>query len=78
MKIGVFGDYPHPDVKKAETYVIETCIKNGIRPRIEIENWEDAKPYMDKGVIDFSIGNDLVTVYKYCQEQGEKLAKLLS
>ena len=78
MNIGVFGNYPHPDVKKEETYTIETCIKKGIRPRIEITKWEDAKPYMDMGVIDFSIGNDLVTVYNYCQEQGEKLAKLLS
>ena len=78
MNIGAFGNYPHPDVKKAETYTIETCIKKGIRPRIEITKWEDAKPYMDMGGIDFSIGNDLVTVYNYCQEQGEKLAKLLS
>ena len=75
--IGAFGDYPHPEVKKADIFTINTCIQMGIRPRIEINAWEDAKPYMDMGVIDFSIGNDLVTVYNYCQEQGEKLAKLL-
>lgn len=77
MSIGIAGDYSHPDIKKAEKLTIETCLKKGIRPRVEINEWEEAKPYMDMGVIDFCIGWDLTTIYGYCQEQGEGLSKLL-
>ena len=77
MSIGIAGNYDHPDIKNAEKLIIETCLKKGIRPRVEINEWEEAKPYMDMGVIDFCIGWDLTTIYGYCQEQGEGLSKLL-
>ena len=77
MSIGRPGDYTHPEVMKAQKYTIETCIDKGIRPRIEIGKWEDAKPYMDMGVIDFCIGTDVNIIYDYMQEQGGELAKAL-
>ncbi|MDP7577908.1 MAG: aldolase/citrate lyase family protein [SAR202 cluster bacterium] len=70
------GKYPSdPEVKTAEKYTIETCLKMGIRPRAEISGWEEAKPYIDMGVLDFCIGSDVNTVYSYCLEQGEQMAK---
>ena len=39
------------DHGRLQKYTIETCIAKGIRSRIEIGNWEDAKPYMDLFVI---------------------------
>ena len=77
MSIGIAGNYDHPDIKKAEQLTIETCLQKGIRPRVEINQWEEAKPYMDMGVVDFCIGWDLTTIYGYCEEQGEGLSKLL-
>lgn len=77
ISIGVAGQWDHPDVKAAETRTIRTSIEMGIRPRVEIDRWEEAKPYMDLGVIDFCIGSDIAIVHDYCREQGDALAKAL-
>ena len=77
MSIGMPGQHTHPDVKKAEKHSIETSIKMGIRPRIEINDWEAAKPYMDMGVTDFCMGSDIASMRDYCIEQGEQMAKAL-
>lgn len=77
MSIGIPGRWDDPKVKKAENSVIETALKMGIRPRAEINDFEQAKPYLDVGVKDFCIGWDVVTVYDYCKRQGEALAKVL-
>jgi len=49
----------------------------GVRPRVELWDVEDAKPYLDMGVKDFCIGWDVFTIYNYCKNQGEALGKLL-
>ena len=53
----------------------------GIRPRVELgveaDSAEAAKPYIDMGVVDFCIGSDAHTMYAYCLEQGEVMAKAL-
>lgn len=77
MSIGIPGQWDSPQTKKAEKYVIETALKMGKRPRVEIDQWEQAKPYMEMGVKDFCIGSDVVVLYDYCKRQGEGLAKLL-
>jgi 4-hydroxy-2-oxoheptanedioate aldolase len=77
MSIGLPGQTDHPDVRAAERKTIETALRMGIRPRAEIQNWEQAQPYMDMGVKDFCIGTDVVTIMRYCQEQGGALAKVL-
>ena len=75
MSIGLTGQYTHPKVKEAERYTIETCIKMGVRPRVELSRWQDAQPYIDMGVIDFCIGSDVGSFYDYCNRQGEGIAK---
>ena len=77
MSLGVPDQFDHQDVLKAERYTIETALKMGVRPRVEINRWEDAKPYIDMGVKDFCIGWDVVMIQEYCKEQGEALAKAL-
>jgi len=74
---GLQDDHSQPEIQKIRKYVNETAIKFGVRPRAEIYHFEEAKPYMDEGVIDFCIGWDTKTVYDYCKQQGEGLAKLL-
>jgi 4-hydroxy-2-oxoheptanedioate aldolase len=77
MSIGKPGQTNDPEVKNAEKYTIETCLKMGIRPRAEINSWENAQPYIDMGVVDFCIGSDVGTMYSYCLDQGERMAKAL-
>lgn len=74
---GMAGNTGHPDIQKTAKYVNETAIKMGVRARAEILNFEQAKPYLDIGVIDFCIGWDVRAVHDYCKEQGEALASLL-
>lgn len=77
MSIGIPGQWNDPKVREAEKYLIETAVKMGIRPRAEVNDLEQAKPYVEMGVKDFCIGWDVMMVYQYCKEQGEGLAKLL-
>jgi 4-hydroxy-2-oxoheptanedioate aldolase len=77
MSIGRPGDHTHPEVLEAQKYTIETCIKKGIRPRIEVDTWDGAKEYLDMGVIDFSVGTDLNIIYDFMKDHGAQLAKAL-
>ncbi len=77
MSIGVPGQWNHPKVTEAEKRTIETALKMGVSPRVEIGRFEEAKPYIDIGVKDFCIGWDVSIIFDYCKEQGGGLAKLL-
>ena len=77
MSIGLAGQRDHPTVKAAERRMIETALEMGVRPRAEINHWEQADPYIKLGVKDFCIGADVVTVHQYCKEQGGALRKAL-
>lgn len=77
MNIGKPGQRNLPEIKEVEKYVIETCIKKGVRPRAEIGKPEDAKEYLDMGVKDFSIGTDLFVIYQWLNENGKALKDLV-
>ena len=53
--------------------MIETAIKRGVRPRVVIDSYEDAKEYVDMGVRDFCVGNDLGIIYKWCLLNGKEM-----
>jgi 2-keto-3-deoxy-L-rhamnonate aldolase RhmA len=78
MSIGRPGEWASPEVKAVEKFVIETCLKYGIPPRIEVDRPERAKPYLDMGVRHFCIGTDIVVVYDWMKTNGEQMRKLLS
>ena len=77
MSIGVPGQWDNPKVKEAEKFTIETALRLGIAPRVEINTFPEAEPYMDMGVKHFCIGWDVSIMYDWCKEQGGGLAKLL-
>lgn len=77
MSIGMPGQWDNPKVKEAEKFTIETALRLGIAPRVEISTFQEAEPYMDMGVKHFSIGSDVNIIYDWCKEQGSGLAKLL-
>jgi 4-hydroxy-2-oxoheptanedioate aldolase len=75
---GLHADPHQPEIEKIRMHVNATAIKMGVRPRIEIFDFEEAKPHIDEGVIDFCIGWDTQTVFDYCKRQGDELGKLLN
>ena len=80
MSIGVEAEYQgqrHPAVVEADNFIIETALKKGIRPRIELFNPADAAPYIEKGVKDFCIGWDVLILYSWFKENGKAMRELL-
>jgi 2-keto-3-deoxy-L-rhamnonate aldolase RhmA len=77
MSIGVPGQWSHPKVREAERYTIETALKAGIAPRVELQDFKDAEPYLGMGVKHFCIGWDVEIIYSYCVEQGSLFRQAL-
>ena len=77
MSVGLPGQYDHPKIKQAEQHTIETAFKMGIAPRVEIDDYKDAAPYIEMGVKHYCIGTDLAVIHDYCRDQGASLARAL-
>jgi 4-hydroxy-2-oxoheptanedioate aldolase len=77
MSIGIPGQWNDPRVKEAERHTIETALKKGIAPRVELSDFKDAAPYLQMGVKHFCIGWDVDIIFRYCREQGAAFAKVL-
>ncbi len=75
MSIGLPGQWDHPRVKEAERYTIETAIKVGIEPRVEMRDFRDAQPYLEMGIKHFCIGWDVDILFRWCKEQGNAFSK---
>ncbi len=78
LSSGLVGQSGHPKVKEAERYVIETCLKMGVAPRVEISSPEQAERYLEMGVRHFCMGTDVSILRGWFQNQGEAMAKVLS
>jgi len=77
INIGKPGAYYSPEVQQKTKEVIKMAINKGVRPRVEIGSFEEAKTYLDMGVRDFCVGTDLAIIYEFCKQQGEKMRKML-
>jgi 2-keto-3-deoxy-L-rhamnonate aldolase RhmA len=64
-------------VKKVERQVVETCLRMGVPPRIELQNLDNVEYYLEMGVKHFRIGHDLAILRAYWKSQGEGLRKLI-
>ena len=49
MSIGKTGQYSHPDVLAAETKTIQTALKKGLHPRVELRDPEPGRPLPRNG-----------------------------
>jgi 4-hydroxy-2-oxoheptanedioate aldolase len=78
MSIGIPGQWDHPRIREAETYVIETALKKGIQPRAEIDNPADAERYLALGVRHFCIGTDMDILYNWFRDNGKAMREILS
>src|ERR1700749_1295055 len=71
MSIGVTGQRNHPDVKKAEKKTIETALKLGLHPRVELADIRQAAPYIEMGVKHFCIDWDVRVLHDWWRGNGE-------
>ena len=81
LSLGYPGKRNHPKVKEAELKTIETAIKKGIRPRVEIGSIdykiEDLQKYVELGVKDFSLPSEGKIVYEWLKKHGENIKRSL-
>ena len=72
LSVGKIGQKGDPEMKKKQKEVFEVAIKNGVRSRVIINSFEEAREYFDMGVRDFCVGSDLGTLYRWCRSTREK------
>ncbi len=78
MSIGRPGAYRQRndlEIKAVERRVIETALKMGVSLRAEINSVDQAKYYLDLGVRHFSLSTDIVILFSWWKENGDKLRK---
>lgn len=78
MSIGVPGQWTHPDVVRAERKTIETALKRGIHPRVELGDPTQAPRYLEMGVRHFCIGWDVGILHAWWSEKGAEMRGLIS
>ena len=77
MSLGLTGQTTHPEVKKAELRTIETALKKGLHPRIELADINHAGPYLEMGVRHFCIGWDVRILHDWWRTNGEGMRAIL-
>ena len=76
VSIGKPGGGRDPEVQAAHRRMIETALKMGKHPRVELGSLEQAKPYLDMGVRHFCVGWDIGLIFGWCKQQGELMKEL--
>ncbi len=76
LSVGKPGQSKSPEIQKQNLYVIETALNMGVRPRVVIDGFEEAREYAEIGVRDFCIGSDLGTLYRWCLLNGGKVREM--
>jgi 2-keto-3-deoxy-L-rhamnonate aldolase RhmA len=78
MSLGLTGQRNHPDVKRAERKTIETALKMGLHPRVELADINQAAPYLEMGVKHFCIGWDVRILHEWWRVNGEGMRRKLT
>ena len=77
MSLGLTGQFNHPSVKEAEKHVIETALRLGIAPRVELQRPEEAEPYLAMGVKHFCLGTDVAVWFNWLSDAGTEMLETL-
>jgi 4-hydroxy-2-oxoheptanedioate aldolase len=78
MSIGVPGQFTHSDVQAAERRTIETALRKGLHPRVELFDAAQAPRYLEMGVRHFCIGWDVTILKSWWQAHGSDLRARLA
>lgn len=77
MSIGKPAQYGDADVLAAEKKTIETALKKGLHPRIELRDPSQADKYLKMGVKHFCIGWDVRILADWWDTKGAEMRELL-
>jgi 2-keto-3-deoxy-L-rhamnonate aldolase RhmA len=77
MSLGLTGQRDHPEVRKAERKTIETALKKGLHPRVELGDITQATPYLEMGVKHFCIGWDVRILHDWWRANGDGMRAML-
>ena len=77
MSVGRPGEGGSPETKEVEKRVIETSLKMGVAPRIEINSPDQAQRYLDMGAKHFCVGTDVSILHQWWQANGEAFRKVM-
>lgn len=77
MSIGKTGQYADAEVLAAEKKTIETALKKGLHPRVELRDPSQAGKYLDMGVKHFCIGWDVRILADWWDGKGAEMRGLL-
>ena len=77
MSIGKTGQYADAEVLAAEKKTIETALKKGLHPRVELRDPSQAGKYLDMGVKHFCIGWDVTTLNAVWRKDGAAMHALI-
>ncbi len=68
--IGRTGQTTHPEVKEAERFTIETALKKGVAPRVELNEPKGFEPYLEMGVKHFNVGIEVRSLFRWFCDAG--------
>lgn len=77
MSLGLAGQRNHPDVQNAERRTIETALKLGLHPRIELGDISQAARYLEMGVRHFCIGWDVSILHNWWHANGTAMRAMM-
>ena len=70
---GAFADL----ALEAERYTIETALKMGVAPRVELLEPQGFEPYLEMGVKHFNVGIDIKTLFDWFCKSGSTMRREL-
>ncbi len=78
VSVGKPGYKQSAEVLKIQRDMIELALKKGVAPRVEIVDFQSAKPFVELGVRHFCVGWDVRVIFNWCQEQAKAMRGLLA
>ena len=77
LSIGKPRRYDDPEVLEAETHVIETALKLGRHPRVELAGASGFERYLEMGVRHFCVGADVSILMDWWRDHGAEMRRVL-
>ncbi len=78
VSVGIPDQGHTPEIRKVQEDMIKMALKKGVAPRVEISNFEMAKPFIDMGVRHFSLSSDIAIIAQWYKQQAPSLRKQLT
>lgn len=75
--IGLTGQFQHPEVQAAERHMIQTALKRGVAPRVELNEPQGFEKYLELGVKHFNVGIDVKIFFSWLREAGAVMRREL-